>query len=127
YDLVTWHGARLARRSGARVVFFTWQNLRRRLPPPFTLFQQTVFSTASGALAGNPEACDILRERGWRGPTVLLPQFGVDESAFTPSPEPRPADRPFTIGYAGRLAPEKGLPTLLDAVTGLAGDWRLVL
>ncbi len=127
YDLVTWHGARLARRAGAAAVFFTWQNLRRRLPPPFSLFQRHVFSVARGALAGNREAVDILRERGWRGPTELLPQFGVDEAAFRPDAGPRPAGRPFTIGYAGRLVPEKGLPTLLDAVAGLPGEWRLVL
>src|SRR5207249_7827 len=30
-------------------------------------------------------------------------------------PEPRPADRPFTIGYFARICPEKGLHLLVDA------------
>src|SRR5205823_2705426 len=114
YDLVTFHGLQQAERVGARVVFFTWQNLQRRLPPPFTLFQHAVFRKAAGALAGNAEAAGILRARGWRGPTELLPQFGVDESVFAPAQFKRPDDGVLRIGYAGRLVPEKGLPTLLE-------------
>ncbi|MCX6021009.1 MAG: glycosyltransferase [Chloroflexi bacterium] len=126
YDFVTFHGLRFARRANAAVVFFTWQNLRRTLPFPFTYFMGSAFKRAAGALAGNREAAAILHERGWRGPTEVIPQFGVDEEAFRPTDGPRP-DRPFTIGYAGRLASEKGLPTLLDAVAHLEGDWRLAL
>lgn len=127
YDFVTFHGARLAHRVGAKVVFFTWQNLRRRLPPPFTLFQRSIFRQAAGALAGNAEAISILRERGWQGPTELLPQFGVDETLFCPAPETSKDASSFHIGYAGRLVPEKGLPVLLEAVAHLQGDWCLTL
>lgn len=126
YDFVTFHGLRIARRANAAVVFFTWQNLRRRLPFPFTYFMGSAFKRSAGALAGNQEAADILKERGWSGPTEVIPQFGVDEQAFRLPDGPRP-NRPFTIGYAGRLTPEKGLPTLMDAVAHLEGDWRLVL
>ena len=35
FNLVAAHAMRLARRHKARTVFFTWQNLHRRYPPPF--------------------------------------------------------------------------------------------
>lgn len=37
----------------------------------------------------------------------------------------RPDGAPFTIGYLGRLAPEKGLPLLLEAFARLGRDARL--
>jgi glycosyltransferase involved in cell wall biosynthesis len=41
---------------------------------------------------------------------------------------PRPPETPFTIGFIGRIVPEKGLETLLDAVAKLpAGRWRLLI
>jgi glycosyltransferase involved in cell wall biosynthesis len=41
---------------------------------------------------------------------------------------PRPLDVPFTIGFIGRIVPEKGLETLLDAVAMLPPKgWRLLI
>jgi glycosyltransferase involved in cell wall biosynthesis len=51
----------------------------------------------------------------------VLPQFGVDVDAMRPSSAPRP-DRPFTIGYAGRLVPAKGVDLLLTAAARLTGQ-----
>jgi glycosyltransferase involved in cell wall biosynthesis len=40
----------------------------------------------------------------------------------------RQADEPFTIGFIGRIVPEKGLETLLDAVTKLPSTgWQLLI
>jgi glycosyltransferase involved in cell wall biosynthesis len=40
----------------------------------------------------------------------------------------RAPDAPFTIGFIGRIVPEKGLETLLDAVARLPGSgWRLLV
>ena len=50
---------------------------------------------------------------------------GVDRTYTRP---PRPADRPFTFGYLGRISPEKGVDTLLQACRRLPGEgWRLVV
>ncbi|MBI4499166.1 MAG: glycosyltransferase family 4 protein [Chloroflexi bacterium] len=128
YDLVTFHALRIARRSGARTVFFTWQNLRRRLPPPFTWFLAFALNHTDAAIAGNTAAAAILRDRGYRGPLALIPQFGVDEAVFTPACRSEGREQgPLRIGYAGRLVPEKGLPVLLHAVAGLEDDWQLTL
>lgn len=37
-------------------------------------------------------------------------------------PEPRPADRPLTVGYLARISPEKGLHLLVDAFRLLAAE-----
>ncbi len=41
---------------------------------------------------------------------------------------PRSPDAPLTIGFIGRMVPEKGIETLIDAVSGLPpGGWRLLI
>lgn len=41
--------------------------------------------------------------------------LGVNVRDLTEPASPRPPDRPFTIGYLARVAPEKGLHNLVDA------------
>src|SRR5581483_4694804 len=67
YNLATALVLRLAQRRGARGLFFTWQNLLRRYPPPFSLWERYCFCAAEHALAGNREAVDVLRQKGYRG------------------------------------------------------------
>ncbi|MBC7224730.1 MAG: glycosyltransferase family 4 protein [Anaerolineae bacterium] len=123
YNLATFQAMRWARRVGARAIFFTWQNLHRRYPPPFSWMERYVYRVAQHALAGNREAAQVLRRKGYQGPITVLPQFGVDPDLFAPAGE-APA-RPFTVGFAGRLVPEKGVDLLLQAVAGLEGAWQV--
>ena len=88
YNLATWLAVRQGQAVGARCLFFTWQNLVRRFPPPFDHFERASFRRASHAIAGNPTAVEVLRTKGYRGPITVIPQFGVDPSIFSP----RPAD-----------------------------------
>jgi glycosyltransferase involved in cell wall biosynthesis len=129
YNLVCAHATMLARRAKARTIFFTWQNLDRRYPPPFSLFERYNYSRASAALAGNEDAKAILRRKGFTKRIEVIPQFGVDPEIFSPRPRPRSSsDGPFTVGYYGRLVPEKGIDTLLDAFALLDRDrTRLII
>ncbi len=126
YNLATYLALRAARRQGARTLFFTWQNLQRRYPLPFRAMEGFVHRHADAAIAGSEGAATVLRNKGYRGPLRVIPQFGVDPDAFSPAPADAP-ERPFTIGYAGRLVEEKGLHTLVDALADLQGTWRLIL
>jgi glycosyltransferase involved in cell wall biosynthesis len=111
---------------GARPIFFTWQNLLRRYPPPFRWFEQYIYARSRHAIAGNAEAVDVLRSKGYGGPASVIPQFGVDPDLFSPdSAPPTQTARPFTIGSLNRLTPEKGVDVLLEATAKLAGEWRL--
>lgn len=130
YNLATFFALRAARAVGSKSLFFTWQNLLRRYPPPFAWTEAYVLRHTDFAIAGNAEAANVLRAKGYRGDLGIIPQFGVDPTYFAPSTHPlaQSPDSPFRIGYTGgRLVPEKGLDLLLHAVTGLTFDWELRL
>lgn len=124
YNLATFHGLVLARRTGCRSVWFSWQNLLRRYPPPFSLFERYCLSQADGAIAGSRTAAEVWRRKGYRGPLAIIPQFGVDPDLFSPAADREEA--PFTVGFAGRLVEEKGVDLLLRAAADLPGA-RVVL
>jgi glycosyltransferase involved in cell wall biosynthesis len=128
YNLATWQALALGRSVGARCLFFTWQNLYRRYPEPWRAVESHVLAQADYAIAGNAEAVEVLRRKGYQGPAAVIPQFGVDPSVY------RPLEREgregagsgtFTIGYLGRLVEEKGLLVLLHALAQIEGEWRL--
>ncbi len=131
YNLATFFALRAAHRVGAKTLFFTWQNLVRDYPPPFSWIESYVLRRVDYAIAGNAEAIDVLRAKGYRGDLSAIPQFGVDPDEFAPDNRPttqqpnHPTRQPFRIGYAGRLVPEKGVDILLRAVAGLDGNWEL--
>ena len=122
YNVATWQAARASRRVGARTVFFSWQNLRRQYPPPFAWMERYVLSVADYALAGNQAAIAVWRDKGYRGPIKVVPQFGVDPELFAFRSPPGLGARPLTVGYVGRLVPEKGVDLLLRAAAGLGED-----
>ncbi|MCY4114275.1 MAG: glycosyltransferase family 4 protein [Chloroflexi bacterium] len=124
YNAATAHACRVARRRGARVVFFAWQNIRRRYPPPFAWFERYVFGRAAG-IAGTATAADVLRAKGFRGRLAVIPQFGVDPELFAPGGGEGSAA--FRIGYAGRLIEAKGIELLLEAAGRIDGDVELLI
>jgi len=125
YNLATWQALHHARRLGAKSLFFSWQNILRAYPPPFNWGERWTLRNADYALAGTDAAAGVLRQKGYSGPLAVIPQFGTAPDLFQPAGI-RP-DRPFTIGYIGRIVPEKGLGILLRAVAGLEGAPRLRL
>jgi glycosyltransferase involved in cell wall biosynthesis len=127
YNLATSHVMWLARRAGARTLFFSWQNLNRRYPIPFHWFERYVVHHADYAIVGNQAAAEVWRVKGYRGPLAVIPQFGVDPEIFKPVEKPKNSGRGFVVGYAGRLVSEKGVDLLIKAVAALPGAWRLVL
>jgi glycosyltransferase involved in cell wall biosynthesis len=127
YNLSTWQAFALARAHRVPAVFFTWQNLTRRYPPPISWLEDLIHRAAKGAIAGNAEAVDVLRAKGFKGPTWVIPQFGVDPELFKPDLEVQARPHPFTVGFAGRLRERKGAHLLVEAVAALGGDARLEL
>jgi glycosyltransferase involved in cell wall biosynthesis len=126
YNLATWLAWRQARAMGAKTLFFSWQNLQRHYPWPFSLMEQQVLQGVDYALMGNRDAVAVWQAKGYTGPYRVIPQFGVDPELYRPAT--RPANDHFTIGAANRrLVAEKGTDILLRAVAGLAGEWRLRL
>lgn len=123
YNLAAWQAMYRARQVGAKALFFSWQNLKRDYPFPFNQGERWMLKNVQDAIVGTESAGKVWREKGYSGRLAVIPQFGTDPDLFAPlssSPE-----RPFTIGYIGRLVEEKGVHLLLNAVSHLAGDWRL--
>jgi glycosyltransferase involved in cell wall biosynthesis len=125
YNLATFQAMRLAKRARAKALFFTWQNLKRTYPFPFSFIESYNLKKADYAIAGNQEAVEVWRGKGYKGPIKVIPQFGVDPEIYNSQFTIRNSQ--FTIGYVGRLVEEKGVQVLLQAVDGLTGEWRLCI
>lgn len=122
YNVASWQALYHARKQGARSLFFTWQNINRQYPPPFRWGEKWVLNNVDYAIAGTQSAADVSRAKGYCGGLDVIPQFGTDPELFTPQPRPQ---RPFTVGYIGRLVPEKGIADLMRAFASLPDDARL--
>jgi len=117
YNLAAWQALWWAKRARAKTLFFSWQNIARSYPPPFRWGEQWVVNNVDYALMGTQSAADVWRGKGYSGPLDVIPQFGTDPELFKPLPAF--PERPFTIGYIGRLVEEKGIHILLDALAQL--------
>lgn len=125
FNLATFQAMRLGVALGARCCFYNYANINRYYPPPFNLFERYNLRHATHALACNQEAATIIWRHGFTGPLTIVPQFGVDPELFRPkasasNPQPTQNDKLLcTIGYLGRLVPEKGLLDLVAACADL--------
>lgn len=125
YNYATFHALQQVRRlvPSARTLFFTWQNLLRSYPPPFSWMERYVYRYADAAIAGSNEARSVLQSKGFNKPIRVIPQFGVPDTFFAdPS---RRANATVVIGFAGRLVEAKGVILLLHALANVRGDWQL--
>jgi glycosyltransferase involved in cell wall biosynthesis len=128
YNFATFHAMWLANKQKAKALFFTWQNLYHDYPPPFRQMELYNYRRAAAALAGNRDAAEVLKRKGYCGPISIIPQFGFDTDIYQRT-EPRksrsPGD-PFTLGFVGRLKDNKGLDLLVSALAELPDYCRLV-
>jgi glycosyltransferase involved in cell wall biosynthesis len=124
YNLSAWQALYHARRVGAKTLFFSWQNIERRYPPPFSWGERWMLDHVDYALMGTESAADVWRAKGYRGAMHVIPQFGTDPDLFRPAER---ADRPFTVGFFGRLVEEKGVGVLIAALGRLGGGWRALI
>ena len=126
YNLATFLALRAAQRVQARTLFFSWQNLNRRYPPPFHWMEHYVLQHADAGIVGNADAVQVWRAKGYAGPLTIIPQVGVEPEVLKPSAATPKPDR-FVVGYAGRLLDDKGVDLLIGALAQLAGPWQAVI
>lgn len=138
YSLVTYQAFRIAKKVRAKPLFYTWQNIMKHYPPPFSWIERAIFRAAAAGVCGNQEAIDVLRRKGFEGPAPEIPQMGVTLDLFRPddATEAARAARRRALGlegaglwtgFFGRLVEEKGLATLLKAVAKLPAQRLLVV
>lgn len=124
YSFVTYQAVSIVSRRRIPALFFTWQNLYKDYPWPFSSIERRVLGYVSAAIAGNAEAVEVLQKKGFRKPVAIIPQFGTDDRLFVPDPgrgmrKELGLSDTIAIGYVGRLIPEKGLDDLVDAALPL--------
>jgi glycosyltransferase involved in cell wall biosynthesis len=116
---------------GAKAVFFTWWNLPYRARWPLSAVERFNLRHSQAAVAGNSDAAAILRDHGFTGSMLILPQLGVDPIAFSrrdaTALRRTLASPRFTIGFVGRFVEEKGIGVLLDALSAARFDFHLLM
>ncbi len=110
--------------AGMRVPYGVqcYENIDRDLPMPVRWLRSAVLRRAAFVAARSESAARLARAWGARGEVQLAPPAVPSWQRV-----PTSSDRPFTIGYAGRLTPSKGLMDLLHAVRILEAPVELLL
>lgn len=108
------------KRSGAKVLFYSKQNLLKRLPFPLSIFERTVFRASNCAVALTEEVRQVLCEKGYKKQVFVLPH-GVKLKDFHPRDTSALRHElglsGLVVGYIGRLTEEKGV---IDFVRSLS-------
>jgi glycosyltransferase involved in cell wall biosynthesis len=104
------------RRAGVPFGVQAAENLDRPWPVPARAFRHWTLANASFVAARSPAAAELIRRRA---PGLSSPVIPHHVPAWPGRARAR--HDLFTVGYAGRLVPEKGLDVLIDAAAGLDG------
>lgn len=125
WSVAAWQCAMYGARHGAKILFHTKENIDKYYPFPFSAIERRVYALAACGVALTTEVSSVLHARGFTKPIFVIPH-AVDIEQFAP----REVDGlrrelgldGIVVGYVGRLAPEKGVRDLLDALRCLASD-----
>ena len=131
-------GHQLSRWAGSsRLVYYSFQNISKRYPPPFSWLEQSSMRKAAGWIAAGHTVEDVLGQRaGYAGKPRRVIPLGVDVQQFRPNPPARSAIRKSlgwsdtgapVVGFLGRFVPEKGLGVLTAALDAVSPPWRALL
>jgi phosphatidyl-myo-inositol dimannoside synthase len=113
-------------------VFYTFQNIAKRYPPPFCWIEKYCLERCAGWLASGESVYQALAQKGYRSKPHRVIPLGVDVDHFSPSAFAREATLMKlgwtpgapVVGFLGRFIPEKGLDLLMRALDALSTPWR---
>jgi glycosyltransferase involved in cell wall biosynthesis len=121
YAAATFEAFRASRGLGdVPLGFYSAQNLLKRYPWPVSAWERYVYRHASFACPVTTAVAGVLEAKGYRGRSEVLP-LTVDTDFYCPAAEQLMRDA-LTVGFVGRIAPGKGVETLLQAVSLLSAD-----
>ncbi len=126
-SVVCWQAMQAVRGLNCLWLFFTWENALRTYRWPMAAINRKVMKKCRWAIAGNQEGKDVLAGRAFKGRCEVIPQYGVNPEVFKNSNERKTGHNPLRLAYCGRLLPEKGIETLVQAVKLLPGAWSLTI
>lgn len=114
--------AAAAARLGIPTVIYSAESLERNFPARQRLRRRRVLGRAAGLLAPNRHARQLLLRTRPDLPAEVLPQLGIP----VPTPHTRQVQG-LSIGFIGRLVPERGLDLLFRACVQVYGAWEIVV
>jgi len=95
---------------------------------PFFRVRRRAAKQASMFLANSQFVANRHTGNGFNFRAPCHVQFNVNDDDTIAAPRTYPQDRPFTIGFIGRLDPSKGVEVLLRAVEQLKlPQWKLII
>jgi glycosyltransferase involved in cell wall biosynthesis len=99
------------------------ENLDREMPVVARWLTALVLPRAAFVIARSPAAAALASRWGAKGRVEVIPHPVPPWSV----PERSASERQFTVGYAGRLVPEKGVGDLISAVKRMERPARVLL
>jgi glycosyltransferase involved in cell wall biosynthesis len=126
YALAATQWGRALRARGIPFGVQAYENIDRPLPWPVRLLRSRVLRDAAFVAARSETARKLVRTWGARGEIGIAPP-PVPAWPESPCELTGGSERPFTVGYAGRLIESKGLFDLLAAVRRLQAPVELLL
>lgn len=121
------------RQPSASLVFYTFQNIAKRYPPPLCAIERMCLEGCTGWTASGEAVARAQSERGWQHKPFRVMPLGVDVGLFRPD---RAARRevlgrlgwnekgPPVVGFLGRFVKAKGLGLLMSALEAVKSPWR---
>jgi glycosyltransferase involved in cell wall biosynthesis len=120
----------------AAFAFYTFQNIRKRFPPPFSWFERYTLARSDGWLYSGHSVFEVQRRQpGYRDRPARLGPLGVDVDLFRPDAAVGrqvraalgwSADGAPVVGFIGRLVPEKGLAFFQRVIEALQVPVRVL-
>ena len=131
WSLSCFQSVRAGKILNRKTILFTWENIYKNFLPPLSFFEKYNLKHADYAISGNKDAKKVLIKKGFSKPIKVLPQLGIDPATFKPQDTSYIKDRlnldGFVIGFVGRLVHEKGLSTLIDAISKIKQEYTLLI
>jgi glycosyltransferase involved in cell wall biosynthesis len=113
--------------------FYSCQNLDKNYPAPFCWMERVVYKLSAFAFPITDAVARVLRRKGFRGELTVCP-LPLDPNLYRRHSEPERRETitrengEVVIGYVGRLVEQKGLGTLVEALTSLPrSGWKLIV
>jgi glycosyltransferase involved in cell wall biosynthesis len=105
------------------ITLFTWESLPRSYSLLDGMRRRKTINRVSALIGGNRLAAGLVSKARPAVPIAVIPQTGL-----RPPLEPQRGERTgLTLGFVGRLVPEKGLDMLFRACVKLLGRWSLTV
>lgn len=89
------------------VVMYAAQNVDKRFPPPFSLYERAAYRRVDAFYPCTRQAASVIRGKGFTGRIEVLP-LGYDPAVMGPGQQSLAAEE-IVLAITGRLVPEKGV------------------